>query len=130
MKSRSTSTNDGFTLIEVLVSLTIMAIVLVAVFKLHVQSISVQTTARFHATAMQLAQATLADVQSRPFEALQSDSGEFGDRFAGYRWQVTLTDVEAETVGPVGARLKRISIDISHGADDNRHNLTTYHFFQ
>lgn len=130
MKSRFISTNDGFTLTEVLVSLTIMAMVLVAVFRLHAQSISVETATRFHTTAAQLAQATLAEVQSTPVEALQSASGEYGDGFAGFRWQVTLTDLEAETLGPVSSRLKRISIDIFYGTDDDRHNLTTYHFFQ
>jgi len=127
---QSSSTNDGFTLIEVLVSLTIMAIVLVAVFKLHAQSISVETANRFQTTAALLAQATLADVKEMPFDALQSDAGEYGGAYTGYRWRLTLADVATDELDPVGERLIRISIDIYSGVDNYRHNLTTYHFFQ
>ena len=130
MKNPCVSTNSGFTLIEVLVSLTIRAIVLVAVFKLHTQSITVEAVSRFQTTAALLAQQTLADVTATPVDALQSGSGEYGGTYSGYRWQLTLTDVTAQELDTVSQRLKRISIDIFYGADNYRHNLTTYHFFQ
>lgn len=130
MMDRFQSTDDGFTLVEVLVSLTIMAIVLVAVFKLRAQSISVETANRFQTTATLLAQTTLAKVKATPLDALQSDSGAYEGAYTGYRWQLTLTDVAAEELDTIGRRLKRISIDIYLEADRYRHNLTTYHFFQ
>ena len=130
MKNPCVSTNNGFTLVEVLVSLTIMAIVLAAVFKLHTQSITVEAVARFQTTATLLAQRTLADVTATPIDALQSGSGEYGGAHTGYRWQLTLTDVAAHELDTVSQRLKRISIDIFYGAANYRHNLTTYYFFQ
>ena len=130
MTNPSVSANDGFTLIEVLISLSIMAIVLVAVFKLHTQSISMSAAAKFHATATLLAQTKLSEIQSIPLEELHSDSGNFGETFAGYKWFSTVEDVESETLDTVSTQLKKIRIVVSYGEDQYRHDMTTYHFFQ
>ncbi len=130
MKNPSVSNSDGFTLIEVLISLAIMAIVLVAVFKLHAQSLSLNAATRFHTTAALLLQTKLTEIKSTPFDELTSDSGDFAQPFAGYHWQAVIEDIDAETLGPVSAQLKKIKIAILFGADQYRYDLTTYHFFQ
>jgi general secretion pathway protein I len=130
MKSPSVSNSDGFTLIEVLISLAIMAIVLVAVFKLHAQSLSMNAATRFHTTAALLLQTKLTEITSTPLDELTSDSGDFAQPFAGYRWQAVIEDIDADTLGPVSARLKKITITIMFATDQYRYNLTTYHFFQ
>ncbi len=130
MKSRSVSGSDGFTLIEVLISLAIMAIVLVAVFKLHAQSISMSAAARFHTTAALLSQTKLTEITTTPLAELMSNSGDFAQPFAGYRWQSVIEDVAANDLGPVGGQLKEINIAIVFGANQHRYHLTTHHFFQ
>ena len=130
MQSRLVSGSDGFTLIEVLISLTIMAIVLVAVFKLHAQSISMSAATRFHTTAALLSQTKLAEITATSLAELTSDSGDFAQPFAGYQWQSVIEDVTSEDLGPVSAQLKKINIAIVFGADQYRYHLTTHHFFQ
>jgi len=41
----------GFTLLETMVAVSIIAIVLVSIYKLHIQTISMNITAKFYATA-------------------------------------------------------------------------------
>ncbi len=130
MKNPSVSNSDGFTLIEVLISLAIMAIVLVAVFKLHAQSLSMNVATRFHTTAALLLQTKLTEITSTPLDELASDSGDFAQAFTGYRWQSVIEDIDTDTLGPVSAQLKRITITIMFGPDQYRYDLTTYHFFQ
>ena len=130
MKKTSVSTSDGFTLLEVLISLAIMAVVLVAVFKLHAQSISMNNAARFHTTAPLLLQEKLSLFKTTPLEELASDSGDFGENFPGYTWQFFIEDVESESLGKISERLKKINITITFGKDEYRYSLITYHFFQ
>jgi general secretion pathway protein I len=130
MKKTSVSTSDGFTLLEVLISLAIMAVVLVAVFKLHAQSISMNNTARFHTTAPLLVQQKLSVFKTTPLAELASDSGDFGENFPGYTWQLFIEDVESESLGEISERLKKINITITFGKDEYRYRLITYHFFQ
>ena len=107
-----------------------MAIVLVAVFKLHTQSISMTAATRFHTTAALLSQTKLAEITATPLTELMSNSGDFAQPFAGYRWQSVIEDVTSDSLGPVGAQLKKINIAIVFGADQHRYDLTTHHFFQ
>lgn len=130
MKKTSVLNNDGFTLLEVLVSLSIMAIVLIAVFKMHAQSISMQSAAQFHTTAPLLLQAKLSEFKTIPLEELASDSGDFGENYPGYTWQFRLEDVESEALGTVAEQLKRLNITISLGQAQYRYSLSIYHLFQ
>lgn len=107
MQSRPASDNNGFTLIEVLISLVIMATVLVAVFKLHAQSLSISATTQFHTTAALLSHAKLTEIKSTPFAELTSESGGFAQPFADYRWQATIEDIAADNLGQINTQLKK-----------------------
>ncbi len=129
MKKTSVSTSDGFTLLEVLVSLSIMAIVLVAVFKLQAQSISMNNAARFNTTAPLLLQERLSVFKAQPLEELASASGDFGENYPGYTWQFFLEDVDSESLGAIAERLKKLNLTIAFGEDQYRYSLAVYHFF-
>lgn len=78
----------GFTLLEVLVALSMIAIVVVSVMRLQGQSISLNETARFYSVAPFLAQAKMAEVKFDPAAFEAGGSGEFDESSPGYKWTV------------------------------------------
>jgi len=105
----------GFSMLEVMVALAIMAIVLVAVYRMHSQTLSMTAAARFQTEAPLLAQQKLAQIESSG-DAIGSDSGDFGEDFDGYRWTVEVADVVSEALGEVSQDLKRIDLTVSSDA--------------
>jgi general secretion pathway protein I len=129
MMNKSVSASDGFTLLEVLVSLFILAIVLVAVFKLHIQSLSMDNTARFYITAPLLAREKLAVFTAKPLDELAAVSGDFGEALPGYTWRILIDDVESESLGSVARRLKKLTVIVVFGPDHYRYETAVFHFF-
>jgi len=82
----STKSGSGFTLLEVLVSLVIIAIVFVSVLRLQGQTISMNETTRFYAVAPFLAQQKMSEITADPTAFSGSQSGNFGDDTPGYGW--------------------------------------------
>ncbi|MCP3950768.1 MAG: prepilin-type N-terminal cleavage/methylation domain-containing protein [Desulfobacterales bacterium] len=130
MRKTSISANDGFTLLEVLVAMAILAIVLIAVFRLHAQSISMHSAARFHTTAPLLLQAKLTDLKSTPLAELVADSGNFGEQYPGYTWRFSMADIDDDTLGTVAKRLKKLTVVIAFGDGRYRYETEVYHFFK
>ena len=115
---------------EVLISMSILAIVLVAVFRLHLQSISMNNTSRFNTTAPLLLQQKLSEFEAESSEELSSGSGDFGDDFPGYRWNVLIDEVNSEALGTVTERLKQFDITVSFNQNEYVYGLRTYRFMQ
>lgn len=116
----------GFTLLEVMVAVAIMAIVLVAVYRLHAQTIAMSGAARFYTTAPFLAEEALAQVEFKAANELGGDSGEFGDAFAGFTWQATVETVESEYLGQVAEDLKRIDLTVVYEPEGLSYSVRTY----
>ena len=95
----------GFTLLEVMLAMAILAITLVVVFQSQSQSISMAGRARFETTASFLAQSKMAGIEAANPEEIGSDSGDFGDDFPCYSWQVDVTETEIE-------HLKKIEVEV------------------
>jgi len=103
----------GFTLLEVLIAMAIMAIVLVSVFRLHSQTLSMTTANRFYTQAPLLAQSKMAQLEAVSSGVVSGDSGDFGDKFPGYAWSVSTEDVSSEVLGEAAADLKRIDVTVT-----------------
>lgn len=107
--------DSGFTLLEVMIAIAIIAIALVAVLGSQSQSLSLASEAKFNTTAALLAQSKMAEVEAASPEELISNSGDFGEDFPDYRWELTVSDV-----GFLGAEealdyLKQIDLVVSWG---------------
>ena len=122
--------NSGFTLLEIMVALSIIAIVLVSVYKMQAQTISMNYEARFYATAPLLAQLKIAEVEIENPGEQTDNSGDFGDEFPGYRWNVVIDDIESELLGNITENLKQINVNVSFNSDEFTYNLRTYRFMQ
>lgn len=87
----------GFTLLEVLLSVSIIAIVLVGALRLQGQSVTMNESARFYSTAPFLAQQKMAEVRFDPQRYMGSDSGRFDEMPQHYSWRVVVESL------PLGA---------------------------
>ena len=128
--TRKLQPDSGFTLLEVMVALSIIAIVLVSVYKMQAQTISMNYEARFYATAPLLAQLKIAEIEIENPGEQTDNSGDFGDEFPGYRWNVVIDDIESELLGNIAENLKQINVNVSFNTDEFTYNLRTYRFMQ
>lgn len=119
--------NDGFTLLEVMVAVAIMAIVLVAVYRLQAQTIAMSGAARFYATAPFLAEKALVELElTGAGGGLGGDSGGFGEAFPGFSWQASMETVESEYLGQVAEDLKRIDLTVLYEPEGLSYQTRTY----
>ena len=84
----------GFTLVEVLIAMAILAIALVAVFQLQSQSVSMAAESRFATSAALLAQNKMAEMESGVSFSGQNQKGDFGPDYPQYTWRVDVSDAK------------------------------------
>ena len=118
----------GFTLLEIMVSISIIAIVLVAVYRMHIQTIAMNSSIKFYTTAPLLAHGKIAELEINPSKKLTDDSGNFGEAFPGYRWSLSIDDIESKLLGTTSEELKKIDVTISFNNDEFTYNLRKYKF--
>lgn len=107
MRTLKKPDRQGFTLMEVMIAMSILAIALVAVFRSQSQSISMAGEARFLTTSSLLAQAKMAELDRKNPQELVNDSGDFGDEYPNYVWRVEIEDTMLEY-------LKKVVVSVTH----------------
>ena len=85
---------NGFTLIEVMIAMTILAGALVAIYQLQSQSISMSTDSRFMTTASLLAQSKMVEVEYGSSLTNHSEDGDFGPDYPQYTWRLEVGDTQ------------------------------------
>ena len=120
----------GFTLLEVMVAMAIIAIALTAVLGSQSQSVSLASEAKFTTTAPLLAQSKMAQIEVVELKDLNDDSGDFGDDFPGYTWQLSVKDVVFEEPVNVAEQLRQLDLKISWGEGGlYQYSIRLYRFF-
>jgi len=110
---------EGFTLLEVMVALSVIAIVLVSLLVSQSHSISLQDEAKFNTTAALLAQKKISEIEAKKGDDLMSDSGDFGDDFPNYFWEIKIQDVSFPGAEEFTKYLRQIDLNIYRG--EKRH---------
>ncbi len=108
----------GFTLLEVMVAMAIMAITLMAVLDSQSMSISLAGEAKFSTSASFLAQKKMAEMEIIKAKDLASDSGDFGDNYPNYSWELTVGDPTFEAPENVTNHLKQIDLTVTWGENE------------
>ena len=120
----------GFTLLEVMVAMAIIAIALTAVLGSQSQSVSLASEAKFKTTAPFLAQSKIAEIEVAEQDDLAGGSGDFGEDFPGYTWELSVEDIAFEEPENVSDLLKRIDLKVSWGEEKlYQYRLRLYRFF-
>ena len=87
----------GFTLLEVMVSLAILATAFGAVLRLHSDSVEMVISSRAQTKAADLAQFKMTEIELTGIRRIPFLSGEFGDLAPEYHWNI---DLEPAPIDP------------------------------
>ncbi len=111
----------GFTLVEVLATLMLMAIVLPAVMKGVSLATAAASTARRRNEATGLAEEKLAEIIATDEWQKSSLSGDFGSDWPGYQWQATVQSWPEDTSG---AGIQEVDLRVSWIARNSEDSIT------
>jgi general secretion pathway protein I len=117
---------SGFTLLEVMIAMAIMAIVLISVYRLHSQTLTMATANRFYTQAPLLAQSKMAQLEAISSDVVSGDSGDFGDKFPGYAWSVSTEEVSSEALGETAGDLNRIDVTVTLNQNEYEYTIRLY----
>ena len=98
---------QGFTLLEVLVAVAILAIAMVAILKANVQSLDTLTRSRETSTASLLAASKLAEVEAAGVANWSESRGDFAEDYSDYTWEVETSSTEVEGLFRVAVSVQR-----------------------
>lgn len=122
---------DGFTLLEVMVSLMVLAVVMVTLFRLHAGTIRLTEAGKTAATLPLLAQYQLSEIEAGKAEP-GTLSGRFADDISGLEWTCTIEP--AEFTDPVtlsdeqSKRLRKIILEITDTEGARIAVITTWRY--
>lgn len=121
--------NAGFTLLEVMVAMAILAIALTSLFGSQSTSVALATETRFNIQAPLLAKMQLARFQSE--EEVLADSGDFDDEFPGFKWELQVEDAvfpesEISSLELLNDRLQHLILIVTWGDEHFRYQLDSY----
>ena len=102
----------GFTLVEVMVALTLVAIVFVPLISLRNLNVRQTIFARQALRAAFLAHEKLSNLQLSPGIASGEEAGDFGEAHPGFRWKTTVTDTPFPPLREI--RLRVVWTDGNH----------------
>ena len=119
----------GFTLIEVMVALAIVALTLVPLLRLHLLSMDATIYTQDFTTAVLLAQEKISAVPAKPEEG--EENGGFDDpAYARFTWQTVIGEREEVTLGestePIGVQRIEVTVTWEDGSRRNAYTLETY----
>ncbi|MGD9972323.1 MAG: prepilin-type N-terminal cleavage/methylation domain-containing protein [Desulfatirhabdiaceae bacterium] len=120
----------GFTLLEILIALSVLAIALTAIWKLHAQTLSMHETIRFHTLAPFLAQQKLAELEMQPELNQISHQGDFGPDYPAYLWKLTVDPVQSGEWKKLNSDFHRLELIITDPRADLDYPVRTYRLKQ
>lgn len=128
-----TATEKGFTLLEILVAMAVLAVVLTTVFKLQSSTVALSEAAHFKALAPVLAEQQMAGLAMATYEPDRT-SGTFDAPYAGYAWECEIlsggdeADWDELLTEAQADRLKRIRLTVFGPGKSQKFTLDTWRY--
>lgn len=116
----------GFTFIEVLMAVSMLAVLLVGVHKLQSRLVDVNLATRFLTLAPLLAQNRMTELERNHFKNVDANSGDFGAAFPGYKWSLIMDTVDTDILKKMASPMKKIEVTISLDNGERSYRLRTY----
>ena len=104
---QSTTRGDGFTLVEILVTLTVLSIALPVLMYSFRNAAHGQALSENQTTAVYLLKFRMAEIEMGGYPDIGEDNGEFGEN-SRFRWQSSVQDVTSDEI----ENLRRITVTI------------------
>jgi general secretion pathway protein I len=120
------SATKGFTLLEVMIAVGLIAIALTTLLASQSQSVSFANSAKFETMAALLAQSKMSELVMQGADTVSGDSGDFGEDYPGYAWEATVSDFSIEGAGTITDYLKQLDLTVTWGVFT--YNLRLYHY--
>ena len=127
---RAVETTSGFTLLEVMIAMAILAIALTVLFSGQSRTVSIADISDFTATSALLGAMQMAELLQEDDPPLSS-AGDFGPHYPGYTWQarVSKTVSSPESLPEhAAAALERIDVIITDTHRDTSFTISRYRF--
>ena len=105
----------GFTLIEVMIAVSLISIALVTLIGSQSQSVSMATVSRFDTMASLLAQQKMTELSLQQYSAVHDGDGDFGEDWPGFTWKAKVTELSENETGLKNARDRLKAIDLTIG---------------
>jgi len=118
----------GFTFLEVLIAVCIMAILLIGIHKLQTQMVSMNQFTQFYSVAPLLAQSKLSEIARQNFKETQQGSGNFGNDYPGYEWSVSTEIIESEILNKLAYPMLRIDLSVLLNHGERSYHLRSYRY--
>jgi len=118
--------NKGFTLLEVMIAVALIAIALTTLLGSQSQSVSFANSAKFETMAALLAQSKMSEITVQKPDELTNDSGDFGDDYPGYAWEVNVSDIVIPGMDNISDYLKQVDLTVTWGVFS--YNVRLYHY--
>ncbi len=118
----------GFTYLEVIVSVAIIAILFVGIFRMQSGTINLATAGKFYITAPVLAEKVMLQIE-QDVTGWSETSGDFGDEYPGYQWECEISDTAFDQIDFIDAdnqkRFKKIRVVVSQVSGASSSNKRT-----
>ena len=119
----------GFTLLEVMVCVAIIAFVFVSIFRMQSSTIDLVAAAKFNTLAPMLAKKLLSDVDQDLANWSQFE-GDFGEDYPGVQWRMEISESFFETEGLISednqGKLKKIKVKIISSSGSRKYKIDTW----
>ncbi len=118
----------GFTLLEVMIAVVILAIGLTTLFGSQSQSVSLAGLAKFNTIAPQLAQLKLSELKIQE-EEITTDNGDFEDGFEDYSWAVEVDEPslgDSDILSEIAENLQKVTLTISYAENSHQFIIESY----
>jgi general secretion pathway protein I len=127
----------GFTLLEVLIAISIIGIVFVSVFRMHAGNIRIVQCEKFYSIAPLLASKQLALIETDIMK-YNNLSGDFGEEYQGYEWQCEINDMSSssfdESISIIDKdsveKFKEIVLEVSGFNKEYLYKISTWRYFE
>jgi general secretion pathway protein I len=117
----------GFTLLEVMIAVAILAIGLTSLFGSQSASIALATETRFNTHAPLLARMQLAEILSG--DEVFSGEGDFGEDFPGFSWELQTEETffeSSELLQLIEGQIIHLTMIVTWGDGTYTYQLDTY----
>ena len=104
-QKNSRKKNAGFTLLEIMITIAIVGIALVAIMRALAMSVDVCNKSRNISIATLLAKGKMAEVESRGFPDAEEISGDFEEEYPGFKWERSISEIGMEGLRKVVVRV-------------------------
>ena len=119
----------GFTLLEVMISVAIIAFVFVSIFRMQSSTIDLATAGNFNTLAPMLVRKLLNDVENDLADWSEFE-GDFSDSFPGIQWHLEISETFFEIDDFISEnnqeRFKKIEIEIISSSGSRSYKINTW----